>query len=171
MPDFRRYYLPNSLYFITTTTKDRRPIFRQEKNIHLLLETIDRVQTIYPFQMLAYCILPDHTHLLLQLQDQYTVSQIMHSLKRNFTLNYKRALEIDTTQRLGQRRFWDHLIRNERDLTRHLDYIHYNPVKHGLVQRPEDYPYSSYSSWLRQGYYEKGWGHSAPRTIEGLELG
>ncbi len=170
MPDFRRYYLPNSLYFITTTTKDRRPIFHQEKNIHLLLETIDRVQTIYPFQMLAYCILPDHIHLLLQPQDQYSVPQIMHSLKRNFTMNYKKTVGLVTTQHLWQGCFWDHLIRNEKDLIRHLDYIHHNPVKHGLVQRPEDYPYSSYGSWLKQGYYEKGWGHSAPRAMEGLEL-
>ncbi len=170
MPDFRRYYLPNSIYFITTTTKDRRPIFHQEKNIHLLLETIGRVQTTYPFQMLAYCILPDHLHLLLQPKDQYSVSQIMHSLKRNFTLNYKRTLGLIAPQHLWQGRFWDHLIRSEKDLTVHLDYIHYNPVKHGLVQRPEDHPYSSYGSWLKQGYYERGWGHSIPRTMKGLEM-
>jgi len=71
---------------------------------------------------------------------------------------------------LWQRRFWDHIIRDEDDLKMHVDYIHYNPVKHGLVARPEDYPYSSYRYWFERGYYEEEWGHSEPENLKGMDF-
>jgi putative transposase len=60
---------------------------------------------------------------------------------------------------LWQRSFWDHVIRNEYDYQNHLNYIHYNPVKHGVVDRPEDYPHSSYGEYMKHGFYAKGWGY------------
>lgn len=72
--------------------------------------------------------------------------------------------------RLWQERFWEHVIRNEKDLTNHYDYIHFNPVKHGLVNAPEDYSWSSYSYWLERGYYEVGWGHVSPKNIINMDF-
>lgn len=90
------------------------------------------------------------------------VTKILHSIERNFTLNYKKAKGISGSVSLWQKRFWDHVIRDERDYLNHLHYIHYNPVKHGLVTRPEDYPHTSYSGYLKRGWYEIGWGRVEP---------
>lgn len=71
-----------------------------------------------------------------------------------------------------QMRFWDHIIRDEVDLQRHLDYIHYNPVKHGWVAKPEDWPHSSFLAWKERGAYTDGWGWSEPQSVVGCgEMG
>lgn len=64
-----------------------------------------------------------------------------------------------------QKRFWDHIIRDECDFERHLDYIHYNPVKHGLVTKPEDWPHTSFTSWQQKGVYPERWGWSLPQSL------
>jgi len=63
-----------------------------------------------------------------------------------------------------------HVIRNEDDFKRHLDYIHYNPVKHGIVERPEDFKQSSYLHWLKKGFYQVGWGHTRLKNLEEMNL-
>jgi len=160
MPNFRRYYVPNAIVFITGVTRDRFPYFEAEDNVNLLFETMRRVQTIHPFRLLAYVILPDHFHWLMRVDDASgNFSRVLHSVKRNYTLNYKKARGITTPFNLWQERFWDHIIRDERDLHNHFDYIHWNPVKHGCVQRPEDWRHSTFRHWLERGYYEPGWGY------------
>ena len=87
-------------------------------------------------------------------------SNVLHSIKRNFTFNYKSAHNISGSISIWQRGFWDHVIRDERDLNRHFDYIHWNPVKHGYVRRVADWPYSSFHRFVAQGVYPVNWGHS-----------
>ena len=99
-----------------------------------------------------------------------TISEVLHSLQRNFTLNYKRAHGITRKTHLWQRGFWDHVIRDEQDLTSHFHYIHYNPVKHGHVSKPEDYMHSSFHEYVKRGWYEIGWGHGEPPELKGLEF-
>lgn len=86
------------------------------------------------------------------------------------TLTYKEVYKITRSLSLWQSRFWDHIIRDEDDLRRHVDYTHFNPVKHGLVARPEDYAHSSYRYWLKKGYYAEGWGHSEPENLKGMDF-
>jgi REP element-mobilizing transposase RayT len=71
---------------------------------------------------------------------------------------------------LWQKRFYDHMIRDEQDFTRHLDYLHYNPVKHGLIRRPEAYPYSSFGEWKNRSVYPEGWGVMEPEEIKVMNL-
>jgi putative transposase len=98
-------------------------------------------------------------------------STVMHSLKRNFTMNYKKFHSISSSFTVWQKRFWDHVIRDEYDLNRHLDYIHWNPVKHGFVDHPEDWPQSSFLDWLERGYYPENWGwEHEPKNIEGMNF-
>ncbi len=98
-------------------------------------------------------------------------STVLHSIKRNYTLNFKKAHGITEPIALWQERFWDHIIRDEHDLNNHFDYIHWNPVKHGYVQRPEDWSHSTYKYWLKRGYYELGWGYGEePASIRGMNL-
>jgi putative transposase len=96
--------------------------------------------------MLAYVFLYDHFHMLIQPTGQSNFSQIMHSLKPNFTKAYKKMLGLSSSQsmKFWQKRFWDHVIRDDRDLENHLHYIHLNPIKHGYVSDPRD--------WLDRSY-------------------
>jgi putative transposase len=100
-------------------------------------------------------------------QDNPNFSLPIRELKRLFSVSYKKSIPVllvpnsshqkhhETT--IWQRRFWDHIIKDERDLERNLDYIHFNPVKHGLTDNPTCWPWSSYSNFVEKGYYSKEW--------------
>jgi len=135
-------------------------------------ETLERVREIYPFHLLAYVILPDHFHWLMSVGDESgNFPKVFHSFKRNFTWNYKKTYHVDTELHLWQDRYWDHIIRDEYDLSRHFDYIHWNPVKHQFVARPEDWQYSSYQHWYEREYYPEQWGwRKEPKSIVGMEF-
>ena len=120
--------------------------------------------------MQAYAFLRDHFHLLIFVPAATDISKIMHSIQRNFTLNHKRAHGLAGAVKVWQRGFWDHVIRDERDFANHLHYIHYNPVKHGYVSKPEDYPYTSFLEYVKRGWYEIGWGHEEPDQLGGLDF-
>lgn len=169
MPNYRRYHVPHAIYFITLTIHARKPMFADPQSAQLLLDTLHAVKNIHSFDLLAYCILPDHLHLLLKPNGRATASSIVHSLKRNFTINLKSSPHTTITGSPWQDRFWDHVIRNEKDLAVHLDYIHYNPVKHGLVNSPENYTFSSYPSWRDKGFYQAGWGEFEPESTRSFE--
>jgi len=158
--DFRRYYIPNAIVFITQAVQDRQPVFASTQHLDLLRSTLRNVQALHPFAMLAYVFLPEHLHVMLKSTGRSNFSQIMHSLKPNFTKAYKQAVGLTGNVKFWQKRFWDHVIRDEDDLHRHLDYIHYNPVKHGWVARPEDWPHSSFLHWKNRGAYPEQWGWS-----------
>ena len=173
MPNFRRYYIPNAMVFITVVTRDRTPYLGSQDNLDLFWDTLREVKAIHPFRLLAYVVLPEHFHWLMRVDcnDTGNFSPILHSVKRNYTRNFKKAHHITTPMSLWQPRFWDHVIRDEDDLQRHFDYIHWNPVKHGLVARPQDWAQSTYRHWLEHGYYEPGWGCAEkPLTVEDMEF-
>ena len=94
----------------------------------------------------------------------------MHSLKTNFTRGYKRELEIAGRMNVWQRRFWDHVIRDEEDFERHLNYVHYNPVHHSYVDKPESWRHSSYMRWQNRGVYPEHWGWSLPASLATLTV-
>ena len=164
--NFRRYYTPNAIIFITQVVQNRIPIFANETHLNLLRSTLHRVKALHPFSMLGYVFLPDHLHLLIKPTGNSNFSQIMHSLKPNFTKAYKQTIGVTGDMKLWQKRFWEHTIRDELDFERHLDYIHYNPVKHGLVASPEDWEHSSFVAWKERGVYPDGWGWSMPPSIQ-----
>jgi putative transposase len=120
--------------------------------------------------MQAYAFMHDHFHLLAFVPATTDISKIMHSIQRNFTLDYKKAHSLDSQVNMWQRGFWDHVIRDERDFSNHFHYIHYNPIKHGYVSRPEDYPHTSFSAYAKRGWYEIGWGHTEPNFLENLDF-
>jgi putative transposase len=172
MPDYRRFYLPDAIVFVTCVTKNRYPYLKSRKDVNLFLMTLAKVNEIKPIKLLAYVILPDHFHWLMKVDDSSgNFSKIMHSVKRNFTQNYKRAHNIQISISIWQRGFWDHVIRDENDLERHFDYIHWNPVKHGYIVKPEEWPYSTYGDWVSSGYYEYGWGwFKEPNNIVAMDF-
>jgi putative transposase len=161
-----RHYVPGAIVFITQVVHQRIPVFGQPHFVELLRQDLHETKRHHPFSMIGYCFLPEHFHLMIRPTGASNFSDIMHSLKPNFTKHYKACLGISGRMKFWQKGFWDHVIRDEDDFQRHLDYIHYNPVKHGLVQRPEDWPHSSYTSWQAQGYYPKRWGWLPPASIQ-----
>lgn len=165
MSRLRRYYVPEAIVFITQVVYRRIPVFGQEHIVELLRQNLVETKRHHPFVMLGYCLLPEHFHLMLRPTGVSNFSAIMHSLKPNFTKDYKACLGVSGSMKFWQKGFWDHVIRDEDDFQRHLDYIHYNPVKHGLVQRPEDWPYSSYAIWQSRGTYPEQWGWRLPISI------
>jgi len=166
----KRAYVDEGLYFITAVTQQRRRIFADETEIERLRETMRQVKKIHPFTMRAFVFLHDHFHLMIRIGATTDISTVIHSIKRNYTLNYKEAWGENGRVTLWQKGFWDHVIRNEQDFQKHLNYIHYNPVKHGYVTRPEDYPFSSYMEYIKRGWYEIGWGHTEPDDFSNLDI-
>ncbi|WP_300672755.1 transposase [Desulfoluna sp.] len=158
--DYRRFYQSGAWYFFTVVTQDRRP---------LLVEHIDRLRESfrlcvarYPFEIEAMVVLPDHLHTLWRLPDgDDDFSTRWMVIKRHFStgmpgydVSFSKAKKRE--KGIWQRRFWEHIIRDEEDWRRHVDYIHYNPVKHGYVSKPEDWEYSSFQQAVRKGWYESG---------------
>ena len=151
--EIHRYYYPGQIVFITQKVKNSLPVFTDPKLVKLLIQIMKNVKILHPYTMLGYVILPDHFHLLIRPEEQTNFSQIMHSLKLNFTKTYKQKINVSGNMNFWQKRFWDHVIRDEQDLENHLHYIHFNPVRHGYAKEINAWPHSSYSAWEKRGLY------------------
>jgi len=165
--NFRRYYIPGSAVFITQVVQDREPVFCNTKYVDLLRQTLRNVRDLHPFAMLGYVFLFDHFHMIIQPTGDGNFSDIMHSLKTNFTREYKELIGLSSSQsmKFWQKRFWDHVIRDDRDFENHLHYIHFNPVKHGYVKDPRDWQDSSYIEWEKRGLYPPAFGWDEPNNM------
>jgi len=169
MPEYRRVFAPGGTIFLTLITYRRPPLFSESENVARLRVAVAKTIAEQPFELMAAAILPERMHFLWQLPtDDSGYSQRVSRLKVLFTrsLRGRRALPetVSVSRRkhresdVWQRRFWEHTIRDERDLQRHLDYIHFNLVKHGLVSCPHLWAWSSFHKWVEQGKYAKDWG-------------
>ena len=171
MTDIRRYPSVNRPVFITAVCHRRNPVLANDAYKELLLTVMREVKTEIPFRVLAYVILDDHFHWLIRVDENDACSRILKSVKLRFTHRWKQARNVTKPTTLWQRRFWDHIIRDAEDLNRHMDYIHYNPVKHEVVADPTDYPWSSFHVHQSKGRYPKGWGkHFMPENIKSMAL-
>jgi putative transposase len=171
MTNIRIYYLKNQTVFITAVCHQRLPILANAMEKHLLLEILRKVKEEIPFRLTAYALLDDHFHCLIRPEVNSDFSRIIQSVKLRFTHRWKRENTVTTPVTLWQQRFWDHIIRDTEDLHRHLDYIHYNPVKHGYVTDPSDYPWSSFNAHQAKGRYPSGWGITQiSDAIKNMEL-
>jgi putative transposase len=126
------------------------------------------VKARHPFEIDAFVIMPDHLHMVWSLPEGDTgYSMRWNLIKAMFTRNHLRGQPMPNRsesriakreQAVWQRRFCEHLIRDEADFSNHLDYIHLNPVQHGLVARPAQWPHSSFAIWVKRGRYDPDWG-------------
>ncbi|MCK5125353.1 MAG: transposase [candidate division Zixibacteria bacterium] len=161
MSNLRRYNPNGRSIFITTVTYKRQPILID--NADLLLSALNEALNKDQAKLLAWVIMTDHLHLLLDTRSA-DISATMHRFKLSFASRYRKRYNI-YKGRIWQLRFWDHIIRDEKDYNRHLDYIHYNPVKHGLVKAPKLFPHSSIHHY--SNYYQQDWGVTETPQIEG----
>lgn len=166
---YRRAKTPGATYFFTVVTHQRQPLFSDAETIALLRTAFRIVKANHPFTIDAIVLLPDHLHCLWTLpEEDANFSTRWRLIKSEFSRHcpdqYKRprssSRQSKGEQAIWQRRFWEHRIQDEADLIRHVDYIHYNPVKHGLAEAPKDWAYSSFHRFVRDGVYAKDWGES-----------
>lgn len=169
MSNYRRTHVSEGTYFITQVTYQRDKWLCSDIGRKALREAIEKVREKYSFSIEAFVLLPDHFHCLWTLPaNDSDLSVQLRLIKTYVTKHYGQALGINrdvslSRQKRGeshlwQRRFWEHLIRNERDFALHCDYIHDNPVRHGLCKNPQDWPYSSIHRFIAQGIYPADWG-------------
>ena len=169
MPEYRRAHIPGSSVFLTLITYQRQKIFLPLENIDRLRQACDLMMTEKPFTIDAAVILPEHIHFLWTLPpDDPDYSYRVRRMKVLFTraLRGVNNLPDDVCESrkkhresdVWQRRFYEHTIRDEVDLRKHLDYLHFNPVKHGLVKCVHDWQYSSFHRGVRRGEYDVKWG-------------
>jgi putative transposase len=181
MPTFIRSEKPGGTFFFTVVTYRRRRILTKPDSRLILREVISGVRREYPFIVDAWVLLPDHLHCIWTLPEgEGDFSKRWGLIKAGFSrrakpLLHKAAWMTDSKERhrentIWQRRFWEHQIRDEADLHRHLDYIHYNPVKHGLVERVLDWPHSTFHRYVKQGLYPVNWGENITSEL-GLSFG
>ncbi len=159
MPNYRRPDLTGGTFFITQVTYQRYPWLCKDLGRLGLREAIEYVREKYPLKIDAFVLLPDHFHCLWTLPPgDSNFSLRMRLIKRFVTKHYKSKFDIKlklsaSRQKreegnLWQRRFWEHCIRDQEDFEKHCDYIHYNPVKHGLCDSPKDWKFSSFSRFV-----------------------
>lgn len=152
--NYKRIFIPNSIVFITMVIQDRQSILLE--HIDILTKSVDEVKLYYDFEIIAYVVLNDHFHFLMKTEDIKKYPKIIHSIKYNFTKNVGVATPTYKKTKIWQNRYWEHTIRDENDLYKHFDYIHYNSFKHCNIA-PKDWKYSSFEKFVSQGYYEKEW--------------
>jgi putative transposase len=164
MMRYRRANVAGGTYFFTVNLADRSTD-TLVRHVDELREVINNVKQKHPFSMLAMVVLPEHLHAIWRLPPEDADYPTRWSLiKSGFSRRLERGERIRascSTKRergIWQRRYWEHQIRDEADLVRHVDYIHFNPVKHGWVPRPVDWPHSTLHGYIERGMVSENWG-------------
>ncbi len=172
--DYRRVKQPGGCYFFTVVTERRQPLLIH--HIARLRNAFRHVQAQHPFHVDAIVILPDHIHCIWTLPPHdANYSMRWNLIKRHFSIGLPHGAIRPSRRRrrekgVWQRRFWEHCIRNEQDWSRHMDYIHFNPVKHGYVDAVGAWPYSSFRRLAKAGWYPEDWGRCEPESISNMDL-
>src|SRR5262249_5054826 len=162
MVRYRRNLVPGGTFFFTATLVDRTSSVLID-HVDALRSAIALTRQDHPFTLDAIAVLPDHLHTVMTLPaDDADFSTRWTLIKRRFTTavikaGVRVAQHPNGERALWQRRFWEHTIRDETDFERHVDYIHFNPVKHGLVSKVIDWPHSSFHRYVRQGMLPQDW--------------
>jgi putative transposase len=182
MPDYRRYFVPGGTFFFTLVTAGRAPLFSVAAARSLLGTKMREERAEMPFETIAAVLLHDHFHTIWTLPGGNSdYPNRWKAIKAKFTAEWLslggrewRVSEGYRRQRrrgVWQPRFIEHMIRDENDLLHHADYIHYNPVKHGYVRCPRDWPWSSFHRYVLSGDYLPDWGcaGSPPSDFGGVD--
>jgi len=169
---YRRLKHQGGCYFFTVNLADRQKTLLTD-HIDILRSVMRKVRQTHPFHIDAIVILPDHLHAIWTLpsgDDNYAMRWML--IKSNFSRQLPKSEYINPSRLkkrergIWQRRYWEHLIRDQRDYAQHVDYIHYNPVKHGYTQIAAEWPYCSIHDWIKCGILDKHWGYDNSVDID-----
>jgi len=173
MPDYRRAWMPGGTYFFTVNLLQRQDNDLLTRHIDILRETVTSVRQRHPFTIHGWVVLPDHLHCVIELPPndadfatrwrliKMGFSKALPPTERRSSVRLKRG-----ERGIWQRRFWEHLIRDEADFRAHMDYVHINPVKHGWVKRVSDWPHSTFHRLVEQGIYPPDWAGGGEDGLE-----
>jgi putative transposase len=173
---YRRAFTPGGTLFFTVVTHDRRPLLASAEAVAVLRAAFRSVRQSRPFEIDAMVVMPDHLHCIWTMPpDDADFATRWRLIKTWFTKNRPTSLgtapdparSAKGEQAVWQHRYWEHLIRDDNDFARHVDYIHYNPVKHGLASSAAQWPYSSFNRHVAAGIYPANWGQSS-MNFEGI---
>jgi putative transposase len=163
MPNYRRAFLPGGCWFFTANLLKRRTNLLAD-NIDALRNATRQTMRSRPFRVNAFVVLPDHVHAVWTLPEgDADFSTRWRLIKTRFARSIPKVerrsnVRVARGERgIWQRRFWEHLIRDEDDYRHHVEYCMINPVKHGLVRRVADWPYSSFHRDVRAGIFPPEW--------------
>ncbi len=163
MPTYRRNFVAGGCYFFTVNLAERRLRLLTE-NIDLLRAAFRYTRQRHPFAIGAMVVLPDHLHTIWTMPEGDADFAVRWALiKASFSRTLRKGEPVSASRRrrrergIWQRRYWEHTIRDEDDFGQHLDYIHFNPVKHGHVEYMADWPFSSFHRMVRLGFYPQSW--------------
>ena len=173
MPNYRRWYISGGTFLFTLVTCDRRRFLAEEQARNSLRLAIEKVREKLPFEITAMVLMLDHLHAVWTLPTgDSNYSLRWKRIKEIFTSNYLAAggsevLPNDSRLHQGergiwQRRYWEHTVQDEDDLKRCVDYVHWNPKKHGCVSNVRDWPWSSFHRFVQAGEYTLDWGAEDP---------
>lgn len=172
MSNYRRAFVPGGCWFFTVNLLDRRQTLLVD-HVALLRDAIAATRRSYPFAIDAFVVLPDHLHAIWKLPPGDSDFSIRWRLiKTRFAKvlpKLERLSAVRTARHergIWQRRFWEHIIRDEADFARHVEYCYINPVKHGHVPRVRDWPYSSFHRDVRADLFPEDWGGDCDVTGE-----
>ncbi|CAM2949420.1 REP-associated tyrosine transposase [Legionella worsleiensis] len=165
MVNYRRNFVSGGTFFFTLTLRNRKSSVLIDQ-IHLLKEAVQITKAQHLFLIKAYVILPDHLHMIWQLPEgDANYSGRWKKIKALFSKSInKSAFPLSKTRHneycLWQRRFWEHTIKDAKDFENHVNYIHYNPIKHGLVECLHHWPHSSFHHYFKTGKISRNWANS-----------
>lgn len=165
-----RYYT-GSCFYITCETIGRESIIASETITHLLRTVLNQIKQLHHFQTLGYVLLPDHMHLVIKPHPNVTLDAIIQGVIRQFERDYATMLGQPEVQPVWERSYPARRLQDDTDLGRHLDWVHYNPVYHRHVAKPEAWLHSSYQVWIDRGLYQSEWGWTPPESIKGKRWG
>lgn len=168
MPDYRRAWSPGGTYFFTVNALQRRENDLLTRHIQVLREAVRKVRHFHPFTIHGWVVLPDHLHCVIELPPgDMDFALRWRLIKAGFSKclpNDERRSAVRRARGergIWQRRFWEHLIRDDGDYAAHMDYVHFNPVKHGHADRVSDWPYSTFHRLVGAGVYPMDWAGSS----------
>lgn len=179
MAIYRRSRVKGGTYFFTVNTYKRQSLLTEEPFYSVLKESFRSIKQSHPFKIEAFVLLPDHLHCIWTLPENdadYAVRWniikrlVSQRIRPLLTPNISQSCAKRRELGLWQRRFWEHQIRDECDFERHVDYIHWNPVKHGYVRTVIEWPYSSFHRFVERGIYPAEWAGGVARTAHATLL-
>lgn len=167
--DYERFYTPN-LTLLTCRTINNEPVLGSSEMVHLLRTILRELKQSHQFRLAAYAFLPTHIHLLTGQDGDSSLEQLIRELGIQYDHAYQELMGNPQPMTVWQKQAERRPIRDLEAFSSCLDAIHYDPVRHGLTKRPEEWPHTSYEDWVERSIYKLGWGWEEPESIQGFEI-
>jgi putative transposase len=165
MSDYRRAWHPGGTYFFTVNLLQRYVNDLLTQHIGLLRNVVRSVRSRHSFHIHGWVVLPEHLHCVIELPPgDADFATRWRLIKMNFSKALPKTERLSAVRAargergIWQRRYWEHLIRDDADMQAHMDYVHFNPVKHGWAKHVADWPYSTFHHCVKNGLYPPEWG-------------